>query len=329
MIDFEKTILYFGLRPHMMPCDQDVSRKRFQRSPSLENLDEFSIEHQQQTLLDLSLGKLHQEQAQQIEPCLLKSVLISNAVRALQHHMISTSLSPSDDLISEEKEEDSMATNFIVNTFNSSDYCLTPSSPILPQKFPKLDASFGCSPLALTQQATESTDESFVHPLLPIVDQTHEILKSDVHPFFSHNYNDDASTSLLTESSTKNQAPKVLLINGNVPTVEGAEGHCKTSSNSELDVTKCGSETDSNFECMDTSLSPLDLKGIDPLLYDFDARSPPMLPSPSETKQVGHFSSCSAEATNINANIDNTGIKDMENDPSVLLDEIVNMLIET
>ena len=307
----------------MMPCDQDVSRKRFQRSPSLENLDDFSIEHQQQTLLDLSLGKLHQEQAQQIEPCLLKSVLISNAVRALQHHMISTSLSSSEDpIISEEKEEDAVATNFIVNTFNGSDYCLTPSSPVVPQKFPKLDGSFECSPLTLTQQSTE---ESFIHPLLPIADQTHDILKSEVHPFFSHSYIDGVpSSSLLTENvSTKNPAPKVLPINGNT-----IEGHCEAS-NSESNISKCGSETDSNFECMDTSLSPLDLKGIDPLLYDFDARSPPMLPSPSETKQVGHFSSCSAEATNINANIDNTGIKDMENDPSVLLDEIVNMLIET
>ena len=302
----------------MMPCDQDVSRKRFQRSPSLENLDEFSIEHQQQTLLDLSLGKLHQEQAQQIEPCLLKSVLISNAVRALQHHMINTSLSSLDDpIISEEKEEESVATNFIVNTFSSSDYYLTPSSPVSPQKFPKLDASFECSPLTLTQQSTE---ESFVHPLLPLADQTHDILKSEVHPFFSHSCSDGVPSSLLTENvSTKNQAPKVLPINGTTT----IQGHCGAS-NSE---TKC--ETDSNFECMDTSLSPLDLKGIDPLLYDFDARSPPMLPSPSETKQVGHFSSCSAEATNINANIDNTGIKDMDNDPSVLLDEIVNMLIET
>lgn len=307
----------------MMPCDQDVSRKRFQRSPSLENLDEFSIEHQQQTLLDLSLGKLHQEQAQQIEPCLLKSVLISNAVRALQHHMINASLSsPSDDPVSEEKDEESVATNFIVNTFNSSDYCLTPSSPVVPQKFPKLDTSFGCSPLALTQQGT---DENFIHPLLPLADQTHDILKSDVHPFFSHSYTEVAtsSTSLFMDTvSTKNQVSKISPINGN-----GVEGHCENSSN-ESDITKCGSETDSNFECMDTSLSPLDLKGIDPLLYDFDARSPPMLPSPSETK-VGHFSSCSAEATNMNANIDNTGIKDMENDTSVLLDEIVNMLIET
>ena len=302
----------------MMPCDQDVSRKRFQRSPSLENLDEFNIEHQQQTLLDLSLGKLHQEQAQQIEPCLLKSVLISNAVRALQHHMINASLS-SEDPVSEEKEEDSVATNFIVNTFSSSDYCRTPSSPVVPQKFPKLDTSFGCSPLTLTQQVT---DENFIHPLLPIADHAHDILKSDVHPFFSQNYSEvtTSSTSLLMDTvSTKNE---VLPINGN-----GMEGHCESSS-TESDITKCGSETDSNFECMDTSLSPLDLKGIDPLLYDFDARSPPMLPSPSETK-VGHFSSCSAEATNMNANIDNTGIKDMENDTSVLLDEIVNMLIET
>jgi len=182
---------------------------------------------------------------------------------------------------------------------------------------------------------TAVNGRSFIHPLLPIADQAHDLLKSDVHPFFSHSHNDGmTSSSLLTENvnTNKNQMPKVLQINGNM------EGHCEAS-NSESDVSKCGSETDSNFECMDTSLSPLDLKGIDPLVYDFDARSPPMLPSPSETK-VGHFSSCSTEATNINAclfltntninaNIDNTGIKDMDNDPAVLLDEIVNMLIET
>ena len=304
----------------MMPCDQDVSRKRFQRSPSLENLDEFSIEHQQQTLLDLSLGKLHQEQTQQIEPCLLKSVLISNAVRALQQHMIGTSLSLADDPVIEEKEEDTMATNFIVNTFSNSDYCFTPSSPIMPQKFPKLDSSFGCSPLTLTQQVT---DENFV---LPTADQSHDILKSDVHPFFLHN--DGApSASSLNETENQNQTAKILPLNGDSNSVEG---HCEAS-NGGLDVPKYGSETctdSSNFDCMDTSLSPLDLKSIDPLLYDFDARSPPMLPSP-ESKQVNHFSSCSAEVTNVNANIDNTGIKEMDNDPSVLLDEIVNMLIET
>lgn len=309
---------------HMMPCDQDVSRKRFQRSPSLENLDEYSIEHQQQTLLDLSLGKLHQEQAQQIEPRLLKSVLITNAVRALQQHMIGASLSASslEEPTSEEKEEDGVATNFIVNTFSSSDYCFTPSSPIVPQKFPKLDSSFGCSPLTLTQQVT---DENFVYPSLPVTDQTHDIFKSDLHPFFLHGHVDDgeSSPSLLTESvSAKNQ--NLLPLNGN----NSVEGHCEAS-RSESDLTKCGNETDSNFECMDTSLSPLDLKSIDPLLYDFDARSPPMLANPSEMKQVSHFSSCSVEATNVNANIDNTGIKDLDNDPSVLLDEIVNMLIET
>ena len=182
----------------MMPCDQDVSRKRFQRSTSLENLDGCNIEHQQQALLDLSLSKLHQEQAQQIEPCLLKLVLISNVVRALQH-----------------------------------------------------------------QQG-----DNFTYPLLLIADQT-----DDMYPF-----------------------AKILPIKGNA-----MEGHSKFSG-SESDIIKSGSETNSNFECMDTSLTPLDLKGIDPLLYDFDACSSPMLQNP---------------------------IKETEDDPSVLLDEIVDMLIET
>jgi len=293
----------------MMPCDQDVSRKRFQRSPSLENLDEFSIEHQQQTLLDLSLGKLHQEQAQPIEPCLLKSVLISNAVRALQHHMFTATISPSVEVISEakEEEEDTEATNFIVNTFNSSDYCFTPSSPIAPQKFPKLDSSsFECSPLTLTQV----TDESFVQSL-PITDTSSDFLKSNI---FSHKYTSASSTNSVHCITIANHATKT-----------NSNGSVKLSS-SGSEALKCSSEPDSNFESMDTSLSPLDLKGIDPLLYDFDARSPPMLPSPCETK-VGHFSSCSV-AANITSTLDDNS-KDMESDPSVLLDEIVNMLIET
>ena len=289
-----------------------MSRKRFQRSPSLENLDEFSIEHQQQTLLDLSLGKLHQEQAQPIEPCLLKSVLISNAVRALQHHMFTATISPSMEVISEVKEEDSEATNFIVNTFNSSDYCLTPSSPIAPQKFPKLDSSsFEYSPLTLTQQ---STDDGFVQSL-PITDTSSDFLKSNI---FSHKCTSASTTNSVHCITIDNHATK---INGNGLVEKKCELSCSGS-----EALKCSSEPDSNFESMDTSLSPLDLKGIDPLLYDFDARSPPMLPSPCETK-VGHFSSCSA-AANINSALDDNS-KDMESDPSVLLDEIVNMLIET
>ena len=300
----------------MMPCDQDVSRKRFQRSPSLENLDEFSIEHQQQTLLDLSLGKLHQEQAQPIEPCLLKSVLISNAVRALQHHMFTATMSPSVEVITEVKE-DSETTNFIVNTFNSSDYCFTPSSPIAPQKFPKLDSSFECSPLTLTQQAT---DEGFVHSLLPVTDESSDFLKSNIHPFFSHKCTSahTSYTSSVHCINIENHATETVTVNGN----SSVEEKCELSS----EARKCSSEPDSNFDSMDTSLSPLDLKGIDPLLYDFDARTPPMLPSPCEMK-VGHFSSCSV-AANVTSAIDDNS-KDMESDPSVLLDEIVNMLIET
>jgi len=303
----------------MMPCDQDVSRKRFQRSPSLENLDEFSIEHQQQTLLDLSLGKLHQEQAQPIEPCLLKSVLISNAVRALQHHMFTATITPSVEVINEvEEEEDSEATNFIVNTFNSSDYCFTPSSPIAPQKFPKLDSSsFECSPLTLTQ----STDEGFVHSLIPVADTSSDFLKSDIHPFFSHKCTCVSATSHCI--TIENHVAQTVAVNGN-----NSLGNKYQLSSSGSEVLKCSSEQDSNIDSMDTSLSPLDLKGIDPLLYDFDARSPPMLPSPSDTK-VGHFSSCGT-AANVNSSLDdNSSIKDMESDPSVLLDEIVNMLIET
>ena len=293
----------------MMPCDQDVSRKRFQRSPSLDNLDEFSSELQKQTLLDLSLDKLHQEQAQQIEPSLLKSVMISNAVKALHHQMVNASLSSSGDPVSIEKGEDIVFTNCTMNTSPSSANCQTSLSPVVPRKFPKLDTSFRCRPLALTQQAT---DENFMHPLLPIADQTHD----DPHPFFSHNYTEVAtSTSFSMDTvNAESQVTKSLPTKGNT-----MEGHCENP-NSESDIKKCG------YEHMDASLSPLDLKGIDPLLYDFDARNPPaMLPSPSETK-VDHFSLHSPKTTNVNAAIDN---KDMENDTSVRLDEIVNMLIDT
>ena len=168
-------------------------------------------------------------------------------------------------------------------------------------------------------------DENFIHPLLPIADHAYGILKSDVHLFFSQNYSEVAtsSTSLLMDTvSSKDPVAKILPIKGN-----SMEGHSKNSS-SESDIMKSGSETNRNLECMDTCLSPLEPKCINPLLYDFDTRSPSMLPSPSETK-FDHSSSCRAEATNMNATIDNTGIEDMEDDTAVLLDEIVNKLLET
>ncbi len=65
------------------------------RCPSLENVD---LEQQQQTLFDVSVLKLQQEQLRHgVEPRLLRFVLINNALRTLQSHMLQ--LVEDDDLL--------------------------------------------------------------------------------------------------------------------------------------------------------------------------------------------------------------------------------------
>ena len=122
-------------------------------SSTLEHLD---IEHQQQTLFDLSIFKLQQEQ---LRGRLLRFVLINNALRALQGHSL---LLDEDDSIAVDcdisSDSCSSSDSFLSNTFKNGGLSTPLSSPT-PVKKIKLDASpFDKSPLITATPFHDNSD---------------------------------------------------------------------------------------------------------------------------------------------------------------------------
>lgn len=120
-------------------------------SSTLEHID---IEHQQQSLFDLSIFKLQQEQLRPgVEPRLLRFVLINNALRALQGHIM---LLDEDDTITFDCDLSTGETcsntsdSFLSNTFKDGGLS-TPLSTPTPIKKIKLDNTLiDKSPLIVT-----------------------------------------------------------------------------------------------------------------------------------------------------------------------------------
>ena len=112
----------------LMPiCGVKRRRTSVDREVEEESID---LEQQQRSLLDMSVSKLQQEQSGQgSEPKLLKSVLISNAVRRLQFYMTSGSEFDIDILSTEEEGEAGTPLNFLSNTFGPSGYLSVVPSP--------------------------------------------------------------------------------------------------------------------------------------------------------------------------------------------------------
>ena len=116
--------------------------------PSLEHIN---LERQQQSLFDLSILKLQQEQLRHgVEPRLLRFVLINNALRALQGHMF---LFGDEDEFSFDSSSDrcgdggggggggGASESFLSNTFRDGGLPTTPASPPTPVKVIKLEAT--------------------------------------------------------------------------------------------------------------------------------------------------------------------------------------------
>ena len=100
-------------------------------------LDHIDVEYEQRNLFELSVGKLQQEQLRHgVEPRLLRFVLINNALRALQGHMMRVEEPPitftDQDLKNENTE------SYICNTFKDGGLSLSPQSPPTPIKVRKL-----------------------------------------------------------------------------------------------------------------------------------------------------------------------------------------------
>lgn len=125
------------------------------RCSSLENID---VEQQQQSLFDVSILKLQQEQLRHgVEPRLLRFVLINNALRSLQGHMLQIDsgedsimrLGGGGEIIRESSDM------FFYNTFKNGSLSSLPLSPPTPVKMIKLDNSNSTnqSPLVEHQEA--------------------------------------------------------------------------------------------------------------------------------------------------------------------------------
>ena len=112
---------------------------RRRHCPSLEHIN---LERQQQSLFDLSILKLQQEQLRHgVEPRLLRFVLINNALRALQGHMFF--FGDEDDFSFDSAPDRCGGTteSFLSNTFKDGGLPTTPTSPPTPVKVIKLETT--------------------------------------------------------------------------------------------------------------------------------------------------------------------------------------------
>ena len=111
--------------------------------PSLEHIN---LERQQQSLFDLSILKLQQEQLRHgVEPRLLRFVLINNALRALQGHMFI--FGDEDEFSFDSASSDrcggggGTTESFLNNTFKDGGLPTTPASPPTPVKVIKMETT--------------------------------------------------------------------------------------------------------------------------------------------------------------------------------------------
>lgn len=254
----------------------------------------LDLERQQQSLLELSVHKLQEEQAKYgIEPRLLRFVLINNALRALQMHMMRFDVSDEFGLFDNQSQD-----SFLVNTF-SHGLISSPVSPPTPVKVPRLDSSPFSSHSPLLNSCTlpslgctEVESEDFDIPLLsplspfPLEDNpnTNEGLitskrGTETRPSLSE---DEILEKETKKSKSKKTRPNSLPISSN---------HSSSPSSKTEDLSSDESTS---------SLSPIDFANVDVSLYDFDARTalsfPPVAETPrNPTPSSLSISSCALE----------------------------------
>lgn len=254
----------------------------------------LDLERQQQSLLELSVHKLQEEQAKYgIEPRLLRFVLINNALRALQMHMMRFDVSDEFGLFDNQSQD-----SFLVNTF-SHGLISSPVSPPTPVKVPRLDSSPFSSNSPLLNSCTipslgctEVESEDFDIPLLsplspfPLDDKPHtnEGLtagkrSTETRPSLSE---DEVLENETKKNKSKKIRPNSLPISSN---------HSSSPSSKTEDLSSDESTS---------SLSPIDFANVDVSLYDFDARTalsfPPVAETPrNPTPSSLSISSCALE----------------------------------
>ena len=264
-------------------------RAKRKRCPSLESLD---LEVQQQSLFDLSLLKLQQEQRHGVEPRLLRFILINNALRALQSHLLQ--MSEEDGLQS--SNSDSSSERFFCNTFVKggalSSTLLTPSSPA---KLPRLESAFSeQSPMALASPspspspfqgdeaeergATPAEVEKRPSHSLAVVTQSCSSVHLDRNDPPPEPWPKDGEGEVEKKEAEEKCRPASLHINGT--RINGTSSVLY----SVLEQLSPNSSLEEDL----TTPSPIDFTKVDASLYDFDTRTNLVLPS----APAAHEGSC-------------------------------------
>lgn len=253
------------------------------------------IERQQQTLLDLSIHKLHQEQLKYgIEPRLLRFVLINNALRSLQAHVLSRMDGGEDGMVLFGDQASSDL--FLTNTFKHGLLSI-PTSPPTPVKMIKLD---GGSPFtSSTASAGGSNSHSSLLnntgvPTLGCMKEGQDQLET--MPLIAEESN---SESRAVMAGSKRSAGARVRQDGEEEEEAGVTAkRLRPSSLSLSDNLLNGFTSSSSEHFSDDSnpLSPIDFAKVDVSLYDFDARTTLSFPPVAETPRSPSSLSCSLHA---------------------------------
>ena len=294
-----------------------VVKKTF-TSP-LEHLD---VEYEQRTLFELTVGKLQKEQLRPgMEPRLLRFVLINNALRTLQCHMMKIEEPPL--TLTEERDENTES--FLCNTFKDGGLSLSPQSPPTPIKVRSLGSLLSdLSPLvASTGIAEESVEGSLTGDFGRLVEGVgsgrddgggtsegggacedgdrsvgdnkeavfsdhlgkHSLPDSDCDP--PPNPKKQCTDILEDRLPDKVEANKPSTLNGF--SINGSTLPLVNGVHNSLDLmTPSSQSSDTDSEDESSTLSPIDFTKVDPSLYDYDlsgSQDPANTPiiSPSST----------------------------------------------
>lgn len=210
------------------------------------------FERQQKSLFDLSVIKLQQEQVRNgVEPRLLRFVLINNALRALQAHMVRLA----DDDALGPLDYDGMSNKFLSNTFKETGHISCPFSATTPTKIVKLEmplseghmmevSSTFCEEVDVKQQNGEQRQAKEKK----VPENQNRVFNGSLGKRSSEVYHKNDSEDC---PSRKVCRPYVLHMNGT--------------------TIATGSSLSSDMENSNGNpVSPIDFTKVDPSLYDFD-----------------------------------------------------------
>ena len=251
-----------------------VKRKH---SPLSDASDSLALEEQQQCLLDLSIRKLQYEHVKHgIDPRLLRFVLINNALRALQNHVLHSVTVREEELDSFDSPQ---ADNFIANTF-SHGFLTIPATPPTPVKTARVDGNpegnsqavssdspllSSCSfPLLGCAEGEEESSDRFSPPLPSPMLQ----LLSSSQP------NETAVSEPASPPITGKRKPNTRPQHEDSPSKKHRPPSLTLPESDTFHITNA-SVNGGEFLTDDPvpSLSPIDFAKVDVSLYDFDARA--------------------------------------------------------